>query len=92
MDPTRIVVTVIGADRSGIVAAVATDLAENDANIADISQTIIGGIFTMTMLVDLDESKTPFDTLRNALLATGERMGVQIQVQREDVFRFMHRI
>lgn len=92
MEPTRIVVTVIGADRSGIVAAVATALAENDANISDISQTIISGIFTMTMIVDLDESKTAFDALRSALLATGEKAGVQVQVQREDVFRFMHRI
>ncbi len=92
MDQTRIVVTVLGADRSGIVAAVATKLAENNGNIVDISQTILGGIFTMTMLVDLDETKTSFDTLRNALVALDKDLGVQIQVQREDVFRFMHRI
>lgn len=92
MDQTRIVVTVLGADRSGIVAAVATKLAENNGNIVDISQTILGGIFTMTMLVDLDEAKTSFDTLRNALVALDKDLGVQIQVQREDVFRFMHRI
>ena len=92
MDQTRIVVTVLGADRSGIVAAVATKLAENNGNIVDISQTILGGIFTMTMLVDLDETKSSFDTLRNALVALDKDLGVQIQVQREDVFRFMHRI
>ena len=92
MDQTRIVVTVLGADRSGIVAAVATKLAENNGNIVDISQTILEGIFTMTMLVDLDETKTSFDTLRNALVALDKDLGVQIQVQREDVFRFMHRI
>ncbi len=92
MEKTRIVVTVLGADRSGIVAAVATKLSENNGNIVDISQTIIGGIFTMTMLVDLDEAQTPFDTLRNALLTLHDELGVQIQVQREDVFKFMHRI
>lgn len=92
MDQTRIVVTVLGADRSGIVAAVATKLSEGGANIVDISQTIIGGIFTMTMLVDLDEAQTSFDALRESLVSLENQLGVQIQVQREDVFRFMHRI
>lgn len=92
MDQTRIVVTVLGADRSGIVAAVATQLSTHNGNIVDISQTIIGGIFTMTMLVDLDETKTPFDVLRDALVSLNDELGVQIQVQREDVFKFMHRI
>lgn len=92
MDQTRIVVTVLGADRSGIVAAVATKLSECDGNIVDISQTILDGIFTMTMLVDLDETKTPFDALREGLTSLNDVLGVQIQVQREDVFRFMHRI
>lgn len=92
MDQTRIVVTVLGADRSGIVAAVATKLSECDGNIVDISQTILDGIFTMTMLVDLDETRTPFDVLREGLTSLNDVLGVQIQVQREDVFRFMHRI
>lgn len=92
MENTRIVVTVLGADRSGIVAAVATQLSVSDANILDISQTILDGIFTMTMLVELDESKTSFDSLREGMLATAEKIGVQIQVQREDVFKFMYRL
>ena len=53
MDKTRIVVTVLGADRCGIVAAVAGALSECNGNIVDISQTILSGIFTMTMLVDV---------------------------------------
>lgn len=92
MDQTRIVVTVLGADRCGIVAAVAGALSECTANIVDISQTILEGIFTMTMLVDLDETKTSFDALRDVLVSLNDKLGVQIQVQREDVFRFMHRI
>jgi ACT domain-containing protein len=92
MDCTRIVVTVLGADRSGIVAAVATKLSHNNGNIVDISQTILDGIFTMTMLVDLDETRTSFDTLRSDIVSLNDELGVQIQVQREDVFRFMHRI
>lgn len=92
MDQTRIVVSVLGADRSGIVAAVATKLSVNGGNIVDIRQTILDGIFTMTMLVDLDESKVSFDTLRDALVSLHDELDVQIQVQREDVFKFMHRI
>ena len=92
MNQTRIVVSVLGADRCGIVAAVANQLVVNSANIVDISQTIIGGIFTMTMLVDLDETKSTFDALRESLLGLQEELGIQIQVQREDVFKFMHRI
>lgn len=92
MNQTRVVVTVLGADRCGIVATVATKLSECSANIVDISQTILDGIFTMTMLVDLDENLTTFDALREAVTSLNESLGVQIQVQREDVFKFMHRI
>ena len=89
---TRIVVTTLGADHSGIVAAVATKLSENDANILEISQAILDGIFTMSMIVELDEEKTTFDELKSALVALNEPLGVQVQVQREDIFNFMYRI
>ncbi len=89
---TRLVVTTLGADRSGIVAAVATKLAENNANILEISQAILDGIFTMSMIVELDEGKTSFDTLERALTSLNDQLGVKVQVQREDVFKFMYRI
>ena len=92
MDKTRIVVTVLGSDRCGIVAAVATALSKASANILDISQTILNGIFTMTMLVELDEGVCTFDQLQGSMAELTSELGVQIQVQREDVFRFMHRI
>ncbi len=89
---TRIVVTTLGADRSGIVAAVATKLAENDANILEISQAILDGIFTMSMIVELDETKTSFKKLSEELTSLNDQLGVQVQAQREDVFKFMYRI
>lgn len=89
---TRAIVSVLGEDRVGIVAAVSTALAQAGANIEDIRQTIISGIFSMTMLVIIDESTTPFDTVQAALEAVGEDLGLQITLQREDVFRYMHRI
>jgi len=89
---TPAVVSVLGEDQVGIVAGVATALAEAQANIEDIRQTIIGGIFSMTMLVTVREEAVAFDELQRRLARTAEEIGVQITLQREDVFRYMHRI
>ena len=89
---TPTILSVLGEDRVGIVAAVSRVLAESHANIEDIRQTIIGGIFSMTMLVTVDEEATPFDELQARLAEAAEELGLQITLQREDVFRYMHRI
>lgn len=89
---TPTILSVLGEDRVGIVAAVSNVLAESGANIEDIRQTIIGGIFSMTMLVTVDETATPFEGVQRRLSAIADDLGVQITLQREDVFRFMHRI
>jgi ACT domain-containing protein len=89
---TRAIVSVLGEDRVGIVAAVATALAESGANIEDIRQSIISDVFSMTMLVTIDEETTPFENVQAALEAVGDRLGLQITLQREDVFRYMHRV
>ena len=86
----RAVITVLGGDRPGIVAAVAGALSERDANILDISQTILQGIFTMTMLVDL--AHADFTELKARLDELAEGLGVQIMMQREEVFRSMYRL
>ena len=92
MMQTPTVLSVLGEDRVGIVAAVSGVLARSGANIEDIRQTIIGGIFSMTMLVTVDEEVTPFDEVQRRLAEIAENLGVQITLQREDVFRFMHRV
>jgi len=89
---TPAILSVLGEDRVGIVAAISRVLADSHANIEDIRQTIISGIFSMTMLVTVDEEKTPFDELQRRLAEVGEEIGTQVTLQREDVFRFMHRI
>ena len=90
---TPAILSVLGEDRVGIVARVSKELAESGANIEDIRQTIIGGIFSMTMLVTVDEDATPFDELQRRLNVAAEDLGgLQITLQREDVFRYMHRI
>jgi ACT domain-containing protein len=89
---TPAILSVLGEDQVGIVAKVSAVLADSHANIEDIRQTIIGGIFSMTMLVTVDEDAIPFDELQRRLAEVGEAIGLQITLQREDVFRFMHRI
>lgn len=88
----RAIITVLGSDRSGIVAAVTGVLAQHDANILDISQTILQGIFTMTMLVDLKSATVAFAELQSQLNGLSEKLGVQITMQREEVFRYMYRL
>ena len=89
---TRAIVSVLGDDRVGIVAAVATALSDSGSNIEDIRQSIVGGIFSMTMLITVDEDAAPFEDVQAKLNTVGEQLGVQVTLQREDVFRFMHRI
>ncbi|MBF4508852.1 MAG: ACT domain-containing protein [Aeromicrobium sp.] len=89
---TRAVLSVLGADRVGIVAAISAALAESSVNIEDIRQSIISGIFSMTMLVTVDEEACPFEEVQSRLADVAETIGQQITLQREDVFRFMHRV
>jgi ACT domain-containing protein len=89
---TTAILSVLGEDRVGIVAAVSRVLADAHANIEDIRQSIIGGIFSMTMLVTVDEDVTPMDELQARLSKSAEELGMQITLQREDVFRYMHRV
>ena len=88
----RAIVTVLGSDRSGIVAAVTGVLAGHEVNILDISQTILQGIFTMTMLVDLGQADDGFSTIQAELTELADKLGVQVTVQREEVFKFMYRL
>lgn len=89
---TRAIVTVLGADRPGIVASVSGALAKSQVNILDISQTILAGIFTMTMLVDLADASCDFAQIQGELDELARELGVQITMQREEVFRFMYRL
>lgn len=88
----RVIITVLGKDQIGIIAWVSGRLAEYNINILDISQTILQGFFTMIMIVDLDPSEIGMAELINRLGEEGKLRGLQINIQHEDVFTFMHRI
>lgn len=88
----KAVVTVIGKDRVGIIAGVASVLARAGVNILDISQTTMREYFTMIMLVDLATATEPFREVQDRMAALGEAMGLSVRVQREDLINAMHNV
>jgi ACT domain-containing protein len=86
------IVTVLGQDRVGIIAAVCNRLANYNVNILDISQTILQGAFTMVMAVDVSKSTASFGELGKGLSDLGGEMGLSIRIQREEIFNAMHSI
>lgn len=88
----RAFVTVIGGDKVGIIHGVTTVFKETNVNVLDMNQTIMGGVFTMIVLVDLEKMNTDFQGLKNELEEAGQQLGVSIRIQREDIFNSMHKI
>ena len=88
----KAIVTVIGEDRVGIIATVCTDLAAFNVNVLDISQTVMQGYFTMMMVVDVSGATCPVAELAQKLDEKGKEMGLSIRLQREEIFKAMHRV
>ena len=87
------IITVVGKDKVGIMAGVCVELQKLNVNILDISQTVLhNDIFTMNMLVDIAGANVGYDKIVDALNDEGERLGVSIRIQREEVFDAMHKI
>jgi len=86
------IITVIGKDKVGIIAEVSQALAKLQINILDINQTVMQDNFTMIMLVDVSEAKVGFDVICNELDALGKLIGLEIRIQRDEIFKSMHRI
>jgi len=88
----KAVVTVLGFDRKGIIAQVSHVLFERDINILDISQTILDGYFNMVMVVDLSTPTCTFDVLQKDLNDLGKALGLQIRIQKNEIFEAMHQV
>lgn len=88
----KAIVTVVGQDRVGIIAAVCTQLAHYNVNVLDISQTVMQGYFTMMMATDISACNVPVADLAREMEKVGQDMGLSIHVQREDIFNAMHRV
>ncbi len=88
----KTIITVLGKDKVGIIAAICTFLAENNVNVLDLTQTIVDEYFNMVMIVDASQSTKPFSELSDGIAALGESIGMQIKMQQDDIFEAMHRI
>ena len=88
----KAIVTVVGKDQVGIIAAVCVKLAEYNVNVLDINQTVMQGYFTMMMAVDVSACKVPLAELVEIMEALCKDMGLSIRVQREDIFEAMYRV
>jgi ACT domain-containing protein len=88
----RAIITIIGSDRVGIIAGIANVLAEANVNILDISQSVIREFFTMIMMVDLAGSTVSFHALSERLTRKGQELSVRVEIQREEIFKAMHRV
>jgi ACT domain-containing protein len=88
----KAVITVTGKDSVGIIARVATECSKRDANIVDISQSVLGEYFAMIMLADINELSVSFSEFVDKLSALGEKLCLDIHVMREDIFNSMHNI
>jgi ACT domain-containing protein len=88
----RAIITVIGKDRKGIIAGISTVLANSGINILDIHQTTLQEYFTMLMLVDMSSATDNFRDIKEKLSTKGSSLGVQVQIQREEIFNAMHQV
>ena len=88
----RAIVTVTGKDTVGIIGGVCTRLSHYNVNILDISQTVLQGYFTMTMVVDASDANVEIGELVQLMDTYGRERNLSIRVQREDIFDAMHKI
>ena len=88
----KAVITVTAKDAKGIIAKVSAAVSEHEANIVDISQTVMGEYFAMIMLIELDEKQKRFSELSDALAKLGKENCLDIHAMHEDIFNSMHRI
>ncbi|WP_298593579.1 ACT domain-containing protein [uncultured Mitsuokella sp.] len=88
----KLVVTVVGKDRVGIIAMVSRILSENNVNILSINQNIMDGFFNMVLIAEISESKIKLADLQKTLKEKGQEIHVDIKAQHEDIFNVMHNI
>ena len=92
MDDYKIIITVSGADRVGIVSGISSILSKYKVNIEDIKQTLMQGHFAMFMLCDIEKAELNFKELKNALVEEGNKLEVEVWVQKKGIFEKMHTV
>jgi ACT domain-containing protein len=89
---SRVVISAFGLSRPGIVAAISATLAESSFNIIDMNQTVVQGKFAMVLIAEMGSGAADLATLKTRLNEAGERFGIRVYAQRDDLFQTMHRI
>ena len=92
MDDYKIIITVSGSDKVGIVSGISTVLAKYKINIEDIKQTLMQGHFVMFMLCDIEHAEVNFKELKNILVEEGNKLEVEIWVQKKGIFEKMRTV
>jgi len=92
MSDKHIIITVQGTDKIGIIASVTNLLAQYEVNIEDSKQSLIQGHFVMFMLGNIEKSKYNFKEIKDALIERGKELGMEIWVQRKEIFDNMHNV
>ena len=92
MDDYKIIITVSGSDKVGIVSGISTVLSKYKVNIEDIKQTLMQGHFVMFMLCDIEHAGVNFKELKNILVEEGNKLEVEIWVQKKGIFEKMHTV
>lgn len=88
----KVVITIVGKDRVGIIATVSQILADHNTNILNINQNIVEGYFNMVMIADMAEATFTVKDLSEILKKKGEEMGLDMRAQHEDIYKAMHQI
>jgi ACT domain-containing protein len=88
----RLIISVFGIDHPGIVAGVSQILADAGCSIVDINQTVVQGKFAMVIIANTSRALLSVTDLKERFRAEGEKLGVHVYAQREDLFNAMHRI
>ena len=88
----KAILTVIGKDKVGIIAGVSNELQRLNINILDVNQTIIDEFFTMIMMIDLKLSNSNFEEIKKSLELKGKQLGVDVKIQREEIFNSIYSV
>lgn len=88
----QVVITVLGANKPGILAGITKAIAEANVNVEDVSQKIMQDLFALMMMTDFSMANCSFENFQTHMQEVADQLKVKIFIQHEDVFRFQHRL
>ena len=88
----QVVITVLGANKPGILAGITRTIADSNVNVEDVSQKIMQDLFALMMMTDFSAANCSFEEFQNRMQTMGDQLQVKVFIQHEDVFRYQHRL